>query len=514
MSVKDLDMRDVDVGVGVSLACDATSSVASAATSGVASAATSAVPGDSVSTAPVGAETAPNPATALGNDVITKGSLWAAIWHMAWPLFLNMVTIAVASFVDLYVAGRLGSNVQAAIGMGGQIWFFMVLLAVALSAGTNALVSRFWGEGSLEKTVQAARQSILFAFGFGTVSAIIGLLVCRPLMHLLGASPAVEQEGWDYLKYDLLAQLPFTVLWVTNSIFRAKGSAKIPMLIMMCITAQVIVLDFVLCLGPLHVGIAGIGMSWGIASILGVALSFYILKRSDIGACLDLRTMFRETSWEWFTRLMRVGIPACVQDLAWVGGNFVLFAVLAHTANPTSAQASWAVGMRIEEMIGGFPIYALSMAVATIVGQNLGAKQPDRAERAGWQVTAVGAGMNTVIALVLFFGADQVAHLMSKDAAVIAYSVQYLKIVGLSQPFVAIWLILMGGLNGAGYTKWPMVASIMVLTVFRLPLAWYLSVNSGLGPLGTWIAISASSTIIGLLFVWRFKTGVWKLQKV
>jgi putative MATE family efflux protein len=331
---------------------------------------------------------------------------------------------------------------------------------------------------------------------------------------MLGASPEVEQLGWDYLKFDLLAQMPFTVLWVTNSIFRAKGDAKIPMMIMALITAQVILLDIGLCIWPFQVGIAGIGMSWGIASILGVALSFFILKRSEIGECLNIAVMLKETSWEWFGRLMKIGIPACVQDLSWVGGNFVLFYVLAHVAKPTAAQASWAVGMRIEEMIGGFPIYALSMAVATIVGQNLGAKQPDRAERAGWQVCAVGAGLNTAIALILFFGAVPIAHLMSKDPQVIEYSVQYLQIVGISQPFVAIWLILMGGMNGAGYTKWPMWITVACLTFFRLPLAWYLTVNQGMGPMGTWISISLSSVIVGSLFIWRFKTGAWKYQKV
>jgi putative MATE family efflux protein len=448
------------------------------------------------------------------DEVIIKGSTWAAIWHMAWPLFLNMVTIAVGSFADLYVAGKLGSDAQAAIGMGGQIWFFMVLLAVALSAGTNALISRFWGEGSLEKTIQAARQSILFAVIFGVASAAVGLLTCRWLLRVLGASPAVEAQGWEYLKYDLLAQMPFTVLWVTNSIFRAKGSAKVPMLIMMLITAQVVALDFALCIWPLKLGIAGIGMSWGIASILGVILSFYILKRSDIGACLDVRTMLKETSWEWFGRLMKIGVPACVQDLAWVGGNFVLFAVFAHTAHPTAAQASWAVGFRIEEMIGGFPIYALSMAVATIVGQNLGAKQPDRAERAGWQVTAIGAGLNTVIALVLFLGAEPIARAMSSDPLVIQYSVQYLQVVGVSQPFLAVWLVLMGGLNGSGYTRWPMYATVLCLVVLRLPLAWYLTVNQSMGPMGTWISLSVSNVLCGLLFAWRFKTGVWKTQKV
>lgn len=448
------------------------------------------------------------------DEIIIKGSTWKAIWYMAWPLFINMVTIAVASFADLYVAGRLGSNAQAALGLGGQIWFFMVLLAVALSAGTNALVSRFWGEGNLEKTVQAARQSILFAVGFGAASAVAGLLVCRPLLRFLGASAEVEQLGWDYLKWDLLAQLPFTVLWVTNSIFRAKGNAKVPMVIMGLITAQVIVLDFALCLGPFHIGIAGIGLSWGIASILGVALSFYILGKSELGACLDVRTMLKETSWEWFHRLMKIGGPACVQDLSWVGGNFVLFLIFAHTVDPTACQAAWAVGLRLEEMLGGFPIYALSLAVGTIVGQNLGANQPDRAERAGWQVAAIGCGINTVVGAFLFFGANWLARLMSSDPEVIEFSVQYLQIVGLSEPFVAAWLIFIGAMNGAGYTRWPMWATVFCMTIIRLPLSWYLTVECKMGPIGTWYSIALTSFAVGLLCMWRFKSGKWKTQKV
>jgi putative MATE family efflux protein len=449
-----------------------------------------------------------------GDEVIIRGSLWAAIWHMSWPLFLNMTTIAFASFADLYVAGKLGSSTQAAVGVGGQIWFFMVLLAVALSAGTNALVSRMWGEGNVENTTQAARQSIFFAFIFGACSAGVGLLVCRPLLAMLGASQEVQKLGWDFLKFDLIAQLPFTVLWVSNSIFRAMGNAKTPMIIMGLITLQVILLDFGLCLWPLHIGIAGIGMSWGIASILGVALSFMILRRTAIGECLDVRAMLRETSWAWFNRLMKIGIPACIQDLSWVGGNFVLFLIFAHTPDPTSCQASWAIGLRLEEMLGGFPIYALNMAVAVIVGQNLGAKQPERAERAGWQVAATGAIINTVVAMVLYFGAPSLAHLMTADPKVGHYAVQYLQIVGLAQPFVAVWLILGGAMNGAGYTRWPMWITVACLAIFRLPLAWYLTVVLGFAPAGTWSAMALSCMLAGVFTTWRFKTGAWKTQKV
>ncbi len=451
---------------------------------------------------------------APGDEAITKGSLWLAIWTLSWPLFLNMVTIAFASFADIWVAGKLGSQAQAAVGVSGQISIFMILLAVALSSGTNALVSRFWGEGDKEKTVVAARQALLFSVIFGICSAALGLILCRPLLHLLGAAPDVEKLGWDYLKFDLLAQLPFTVLWVSNSIFRARGNTRVPMIVMVLITAQVIALDYLLCIKPFHIGVAGIGMSWGIASILGLTLSLVLLKRSDLGDCLDLRKMISEASIDWFKRLMKIGIPACVQDLAWVGGNGVLLVIFAHTMHPTATEAAWGIGWRLEEMLGGFPVYALSMAVATIVGQNLGAKQPDRAALAGWQVALVGAGLNAIIAMVLFFGARQLASAMTSDPLVLEYTVQYLQVVGLAQPFVAIWLILMGAMNGAGYTKWPMWASVICLALIRLPLAWLLTITFGMGPIGCWYAVAIPAVLLGLLMLWQFKVGTWKLQQV
>ncbi len=450
-----------------------------------------------------------------GDDVITKGSMWAAIWHMSWPLFVNMVTIAIASFADVYVAGRLGSDTQAAIGICGQIWFFMVMLAVALSSGANAMVSRFWGAREYDQAIEAARQSLIFAFFFGLASCAVGLVACRPIMRALGATPVVEDLGWQFMQYDMLAQLPFTMLWVFNSIFRARGSARIPMIIWGMMTTVIIGAEVVLCIWPFHVGIAGIGLAWLIAGVLGNVLSFWIMSRSELAECINLKLIFgKGMSSEWFWRLMKIGVPACVQDLAWVGGNFVLFLIFAKASNPTACQAAWSVGMRVEEMIGGFPIYALSMAVATIVGQNLGARQPERAERAGWQVTALGAGVNMVVALVLVLGSGTVAGWMSSDPLVVSYSRSYLEIVGLSLPFVAIWLILVGAMQGAGYTKWPMLVSAICLSGIRLPLAWYLTVPQGLGPNGAWIAIATSSTLVGLAMIWRFKTGVWKNQTV
>ncbi len=449
------------------------------------------------------------------DDVIVSGSTWAAIWHMSWPSLLQMLTISLASFADVWVAGHLGSEVQATIGLGGQIWFFMTLLAVALSAGTTALVSRFWGAKDYAGAIEASRQSLFFAGLFGIFSCIASLSIARGFYAILGATPHVQALGWEYLKFDLLSQVPFTILWVAHSIFRAKGNPRLPCLVWAILTVLIIVLDIVLCLHPFHLGVAGIGLSWLIAGIVGATLDIILLKRSDISECVNFRPILRNgMSKEWFVRLFHIGIPACVQDLAWVGGNFILFKIFSQTADPTSCQASWAVGLRLEEMVAGMPIYAMSMSISTIVGQNLGAKRPDRASRAGWQCATMGGAYNAIVGALLFIFALPIAQIMSHDPKVTEYTRQYLQIVGCCEPFVALWLILFGAMQGAGYTKWPMYITTLCLVLFRMPLAWYLTVPMNMAPSGCWYALSISATVLGLLAAWRFNTGVWQQQKV
>lgn len=449
------------------------------------------------------------------DDVIINGSTWQAIWHMAWPLLLQMSSVSVASFCDVWVAGQLGSDVQAAIGICGQIWFFMILMTVALSAGTTALVSRYWGARDLDMAVKAAKQSMLFGLIFGVTSMVLGLLIARPLVGLLGASPAVQELGWQYMRIDLLSQFPFTLCWVSHAIWRAKGNARAPMMNWVFMTLVICVLDFTLCLHPFQLGITGIGCAWLTAAILGVVLNYVQLRKTELADCVKIPLLFKEgVSKEWFVKILKIGIPSCVMDLAWVGGCFLLFMIFSRTANPTACQASWAVGFRLEEIFSCLPLHALGSAAGPIVGQNLGAGKPERADRAGWQCTWVGLAFTTVIALVLFFGAEFISSKMSSDPTVILYSTQYFQVVGLSQPFVAMFIILFGAMQGAGYTAWPMWVGIISLIFLRLPLSWFLTGRIDDGPIGCWIGIAASSVVLGLLAIWRYKTGVWKHVKV
>ncbi|MBZ0188175.1 MAG: MATE family efflux transporter [Candidatus Obscuribacterales bacterium] len=449
------------------------------------------------------------------DDVIINGSLWAAIWHMAWPLLIQMSTVSIASFCDVWVAGRMGSDVQAAIGICGQIWFFMILATVALSAGTTALVSRYWGARDVDMASKAASQSMIFAFIFGTVSAIAGLAAARLLLGLLGASPAVKELGWQYMSVDMLSQLPFTIVWISHSIWRAKGNARVPMMIWILLTLVIISLDLGLCIYPFQLGIRGIGIAWVTAAVIGMILNLVLLKRTELAACVDFKGLLKSgLERSWLMRILKIGLPACATDLAWIGGCFALFLIFARTSNPTACQASWAVGFRLEEIVSCLPIHALSTAVATIVGQNLGARKPDRAEKAGWQVVMVGVLFTSLVACGLYFGATPLASLMSQDPQVIKYTADYFRIIGLSQPFLALWLILFGAMQGAGYTSWPMWASLVSLVVLKLPLCWYLTIVMGDGPTGCWLGIALSTGILGILACWRYASGTWKEQKI
>lgn len=452
------------------------------------------------------------------HDLIVDGSIWSAIWHMSWPMLVQMLIISLASFADVWVAGKLGPEVQAAIGICNQIWFLMLLLTVALSSGTMALISRFWGARDYESAVEAGRQSLIFAILFGILSTIAGFAAAKPLLAMAGASNAVQSYGWQYLSLDLLSQLPFTIVWTAHSMFRAIGNSRTPMINWLCMGTVIIALDFLLTMGPLHLGIAGIGGAWLVGGSLGAALNLYLLGRTELAASLNLaqsaRNIFSSQAREWAWRILRIGLPTCIQDLAWVLGNFALFLIFALTKNPTACQAAWTIGFRLEEILCTLPLHALATSIGTIVGQNLGAQKPERAEAAGWQANKIGLVLEVPTAFVMFIFAFPLATLMSSDAEVINCTTSYFRIIGLSAPLVACWLILFGAMTGAGYTKWPMWIGIFGLTVIRLPLAYCLATQAQMGPAGIWTAIAVSSGAIGTMAILRFRSGVWKEQRV
>lgn len=453
--------------------------------------------------------------TASEIELLTEGPIWKAIASMSIPMVLNALAISAATFADAYVAGKLGADDLAAVGIGGQVWFGMIIMAIAIATGANALVSRFWGARDYSQAMEAARQSIFSAVVFGVVSAAIGVACTDFFLQALGASAHVQQLGSAYLKIQFLAQLPLTLLWVCHSIFRAKGDATLPTVIMAAVTAGVVLLDFALCLWPLHLGITGIGIAWLVASGLGCLLMLFAFQKSDFAKSVEIsKSRPFNFSFAWMKRIMAIGLPACLQDLAWVSSNFGLFLIFSHTANPTACQAAWAVGLRVEDVLAGLPIFAMSMGVATVIGQNLGAKKLERAEKVGWHAAAYGCALMSMVGLGMFFGADFLAHAMSSDPQVVRDSKDYLQILGISEPITVIWLVLFGAMEGAGYTRTPMLFSFFCLLLVRLPLAYLFTLPMNWGARGAWTAIALTSVVGAIIAVLWFKRGTWKHHQI
>ncbi len=210
---------------------------------------------------------------------------------------------------------------------------------------------------------------------------------------------------------------------------------------------------------------------------------------------------------------MKIGMPGCIQEIALIMGSFGLFSILAYTNQPAINQAAWGIGWRLEELVILMPMFALSTAISIIVGQNLGANQPARAEQATWKMVYAGLVLNVLIAAIFYVFASNIASIMSDNTAVAKATVDYLYLIAWTEPFT-VWFIFSGAMQGGAYTKVPMIITIISFCIVRLSLAWYLTVIAGFGANGTWIAMALSSVLTTLLMVLIFKFGKWKHQTV
>ncbi len=449
------------------------------------------------------------------SKLLLSGSLWKALWVLAWPLFLTMIATSIAGFMDAFVAGRIDLTAQAAIGIGDVVWFFVLLLASALATGTEALVSRHWGAGEKKEAIKVARQALLLAAAVGFLSSILGLIACKPLFRLVGAAPEVQESGWQYLRFNLSAVLPFAIIWTTNGIFRALGRTSVQMFAMTLVSALVILLDYLLCISPFQLGISGIGISWSIAGTLGAFVFIWRLRRSEMRDCVSWTELKKEgLDFAILRRLAAISGPTCLHDIAIFGANFFLLIILSATAQATSAQAAWAVGLKVQEMVALVPLIAIANAVAPIVGQNLGAGQPKRASKAVMMFCGVNAVIGYIFACTFMLAGTPIAQFMSNDPLVIEQAAAFLKVLGIAAPITAISLVLTNAMDGSGYTRLPTIISLSALVVVELPVAYLLACVLGLGSLGAWIGMLATTMVVAAAMAWLFQTGKWTNQKV
>jgi multidrug resistance protein, MATE family len=443
----------------------------------------------------------------------TQGSLWSNIWQMSWPMLVVMLFNFLVGLTDIYVAGFLGPEIQAIVGFVSQLYFFIIIVANAISIGAVAMISRAVGAGRQEEALSIARQSILFGTLCGFVLTGAGVIFHNLILSFAGFSENIGKMAAEFFMIFAFALTPNYIVILSTAVFRAGGEVGLTLLAMSFVSAINIALNFLLVFGIFSFpgfGYKGIALATSSAMFAGTIICLLLIRKSR------WKRIFSGTwkvSSDLARRIFFVSWPAVVVQISWTASNVVLYNILSHIPDRSiTAMAALTNGLRIEAIIY-LPVFALNMAASVLTGQNLGAGTPLRAEKIGWKISLSGVTFVTLMALPIFLWAGEIVSPVSKDHQVLAETTRYLKITMFSEPFMALSVILGGCLQGAGDTRGVMFVIVSALWIVRLPLAYLLAVVAGHGAPGIWIAMVASMIVQGILMTLRFRNGRWKDER-
>ncbi len=445
---------------------------------------------------------------------LTTAQAHRAVWRIAWPSVLTFGLMTTNSIVDRVFVGSLGSNALAAVGVGGQVMFVMVSLAMAITVGTTALVARFTGAQSIADAERAAGQSIAMGAIVGVACAAGIFLVMGPLMQAMGVSGPAAGLCKAFLTYTLPGMVPGNIGAVVGSAFRGLGDTRTPLKVMLAANAVHILGDWTLMLGHWgapRMGLPGGGLAMALSMVVSMGLFMVMLRRSPIRGSLKFENLMPTVSWSW--RILRIGIPAAISALLRTTSMLGFTGILSRTPEGMAAVAALPIGLTAES-IAFMPGLGYSIAASALVGQALGAKSPTNAERLGWFAAYQGVAVVSAMGVVFYVLAEPFARMISNDAAVVAIAARYLRIMAISEPMLGFGMILTGGLQGAGDTIRPTVATAVSFWVFRLPLTYVLALGLGHGATGAWIAMSATTALGGILAIALFRDRKWQKARV
>ena len=442
----------------------------------------------------------------------TTEDLGRAIILLAVPMILEMAMESLFAIVDAFFVGRLGPSALASVGLTESLLAIVYTLAMGLSIGIMATVSRRTGEGDPDGAAHAAAQGIWLGIGFAVVIGILGALFAPDLLRVMGAGPDVIATGSTYARTMLGGNVVILMLFVLNAAFRGVGDPVIAMRTLWIGNGINIVLNPCLILGlgffP-ALGVTGSAVATMIGRGSGVLYQLWVLSRQ--GSRLRMRRHHVTPDLPLMGRMLRLSGAGMFQvfigTASWIGLVRVV------STFGSDAVAAYTIVMRII-MFALLPPFGLANAAATLVGQNLGAKKPDRAEQAVWRAGFFNAVLLGGVAMLFVAFAGTITGWFAHDPVVHALATPGLVTVCLGFPFYAYAMVLSTAFNGAGDTWTPTWLNFLCFWCWEIPLAWFLSHRAGMGPEGAFIAIAVAFSTMTVAALLLFRRGRWKEAKV
>jgi len=442
----------------------------------------------------------------------TSGSIGRAILLLSIPMVLEMMMESLFGIVDIFFVGHLGKIATSTVALTESLLTMVFAVALGLSMATTATVARRIGEQNEEGAAIAAVQSIVLGLITSAIFGIAGVLFAPRLLALMGAEPAVVAAGQVYTAVMLGGCGVIFMLFLINAIFRGAGDPALAMRVLWIANAINIVLDpcLILGLGPFpKLGVTGAAISTTIGRGVGVALQFWYLSHGS--GRIKIRRDLLKLDFPVIGRMLRIALNGMFQYLISTASWLALVRLMARFG--TAALAGNTIAIRIV-IFAILPSWGMSNAAATLVGQNLGAKRPDRAERSVWQTGLYNMMFLGGVALVFVLLAKTIVGIFTNDPAVVEYGATGLRIMSYGYIFYAWGMVLEQSFNGAGDTATPTRINLFCYWVLQIPLAYVLSTHTNMGPSGIFAAIPIAESVLAVVCLLAFRRGGWKNQKV
>lgn len=439
---------------------------------------------------------------------LTEGSIAKNIWYLALPMMVGNVLQDLFNIVDMIFVGKLGPAAIAAVSMSGILLMLVMTVAIGISTGTVALVARHFGAKQQEQAENVAIQAVFVGILSSVVLGVLGYLLAAPVLRLLGAGKDVVPLGTSYIQITSVGAITIFLGISLNSALRGAGDAVTPMKILVLSTVLNIGLDPLLIFGiwkfP-RLGVAGSALATVISRGVGLLLLLRVFLSGH--SLLHLKWRRIRVDTEVIKRMIKIGVFGSLQMLIRNISALILIRIVAIYG--TSAVAAYGIGMRLRMMVM-MPGMGLANASATLVGQNLGAKQPKRAGKSAWLTTGFYEVFMVSVGVLFIIFAKDLIRIFNTDPQVIQLGTTYLRFLAPTFVFMALSIVLGRAMNGAGDTFSPMNITAVSFLGFRLPLAYVFAQVLKLATTGIWAGIAVSNVVQGSAMAWWFKKGKWK----
>lgn len=442
----------------------------------------------------------------------TKIDLNKAILLLAIPMVIELVLESTFALADIYFVSQLGPSAVATVGLTESFLYLLYSLSMGMSIAVTAIVARRVGQKMKDKAAVAAVQAIIIGILFSLPFMLAGIFYAKDLLRLMGGDAWVVEEGYKYTRWMLGGNTVIVLLFVINAIFRGAGDAAIAMRILFISNGINIILDPLLIFGwgPVPaMGIEGAAIATNIGRGVGVLAQFWLLLKGG----KHIRVLVSHLVWHGKTilKILKTSLGGIGQMLVGMMSWLFITRIFAELGSEVVAGATITIRIIMFSMM---PAWGMSNAAATLVGQNLGANDPDRAESSVWKIGVYNMVFLAIVSVIFFFFSRELVQMFSEDTKVIEVGSGWLRIISYSYIVYGWWMVAVQAFNGAGDTKTPTWINVIFFWMMQIPLAWFFGIHLDYAYTGVFWAVFISETLVGIFTLWLFTRGKWKTVSV